>query len=139
MGICVSGGIFQSKVYELLDDIKGVQCYIDDILAVCKWTFADHVEQSWMIFHCFQKTGLKVNASKCSFGLKEIPYLGYMVTQQGVKLDPKKVQGIMDLNCTQTVKEVKSLSGMVQYYQDMWQWCSHILSPLTDISNGKRN
>ena len=62
-----------------------------------------------------------------------------MVTQQGVKPGPKKVQGITDLNCTQTVKEVKSLSGMVQYYQDMWQCCSHILSPLTDVSNGKRN
>ena len=139
MGMCVSGDIFQAKVYELLGDIEGVKCYIDDILAVCKGTFADHIGQLRMIFRRLQKAGLKVNASKCSFGLKEIPYLGYIITQQGVKPDPKKVQGIMDIKRPQTVKEVKSLIGLVQYYRDMWQRRSHILSPLTDVSNGKKN
>ena len=109
MGMCVSGDIFQAKVYDLLGDIEGVKCYIDDILAVCKGTIAEHLEQLRTIFRRFRAAGLKVNASKCSFGLKEIPYLGYIITQQGVKPDPKKIQGIMDLKRPQTVKEVKSL------------------------------
>ena len=41
--------------------------------------------------------GLKVNAKKCSFGLKEIPYLGYIIKREGVMPDPKKIQGIVDL------------------------------------------
>ena len=41
--------------------------------------------------------GLKVNAHKCSFGLKYIPYLGYVITWEGVKRDQKKLQCIMDL------------------------------------------
>ena len=41
--------------------------------------------------------GLKVNVPKFSFGLKNIPYLGYIITREGIKPDPKKVQGIMYL------------------------------------------
>ena len=41
--------------------------------------------------------GLKVNAPKCSFGLKDIPYLGYVITREVNKPEPYKVQGIMDI------------------------------------------
>ena len=42
-------------------------------------------------------TVLNFNANKCSFGVKEITYMGYIITQYGVKPDPKKIQGDMDL------------------------------------------
>ena len=41
--------------------------------------------------------GLKVNAPKCSFCLKDIPYVSCVITKEGIISDPKKVQGIMDL------------------------------------------
>ena len=63
----------------------------------------------------------KVNAAKCSFGLKEIPYLGYIISMDGVKPDPKKIQEIMDLAKQQTAKEMKSFIGMIQFYRDMWK------------------
>ena len=58
-------------------------------------------------------SGLKANAHKCSFGLKEIPYLGYVITREGIKPDPKKVQGIMDLKRPSTTTEERALIGMV--------------------------
>ena len=63
---------------------------IDDILCIGKGNFAEHINQLKEIFRRFQKSGLKVNASKCSFGLKEIPYLGYVIIINGIKPDPKK-------------------------------------------------
>ena len=97
MGMCISGDIFQAKVNELLGDIDGVKAYIDDILVLNKGTFTDHIEQLRICFRRIQVAGLKVNAKKCSFGLSEIPYLGYIITRQGIKPDPKKIQGILDL------------------------------------------
>jgi hypothetical protein len=138
MGMCVSGDIFQAKVNELLGDIEGVKAYIDDILVLNKGTFKDHVEQLRVCFSRIQKAGLKINAKKCSFGLKEIPYLGYIITRQGVKPDPKKIQGIMDIKRPQTTTDIKSLIGMVQYYQDMWKSRSHVLAPLTEASTGPK-
>ena len=89
--------IFQAKVDKLLGDIEGVKTYIDDILVLGKDTFEKHIEQLRIIFGRLRAAGLKVNAPKCSFGLKEIPYLGYLITREGIKPDAKKVQGIMDL------------------------------------------
>ena len=56
----------------------------------------------------------------------------------GVKPNPKKIQGIMDLTKPQTAKEMKSLIRMIQFYRDMWKRHSHILSPLIDASSGKQ-
>ena len=90
------------------------------------------------IFQRFKKTGLKVNAPKCSFGLKEIPYLGYKIYIDWIKPDPKKVQGIIDLTKLKTAKDMKFLIGMIQFYRDMWKRYSHILSPIIDSASGKK-
>ena len=138
MGLCISGDIFQAKVNELLGDIEGLYAYIDDILLTTKGTFEEHLQQLRTCFQRFRNAGLKVNAKKCSFGLKEIPYLGYIITREGVMPDPKKIQGIVDLERPKTTTEVKALIGMVQYYRDMWKGRSHILAPFTAVSSGKK-
>ncbi|GFH55792.1 hypothetical protein CTEN210_12268 [Chaetoceros tenuissimus] len=138
MGMVVSGDVFQSKIYDLIGDIEGVRTYIDDILCIGTGTFDEHLSQLEEIFQRFENAGLKVNASKCSFGLQEIPYLGYIISKEGLRPDPKKVQGIVDLHKPQTAKEMKSLISMIQFYRDMWRRCSHILSPLIDAAAGKK-
>ena len=67
-----------------------------------------------MVFGRLHAAGLTVNAPKCSFWLKEITYLGYVITREGIKPDLKKVQGIMDNGQTATTTEAQSLIGMFQ-------------------------
>ena len=76
MGMCASGGIFKSKVDELLGNIEGFKTYIDDILVLSKEFFTKNIQQLRIIFGRLRASGLKVNAPKCFFGLKEIAYLG---------------------------------------------------------------
>ena len=138
MGVCVSGYIFQAKVNEILGDIQGLKAYIENIIVLNNGSFEYHVEKLREIFKRFQNSGLKVNANKCIFGVKYIPYLGYIVKRDEVNPDPKKIQGIMDLERPKITTEVKSLLGMVQYYRDMWNSCSHILKPITTDSSGSK-
>ena len=98
MGMCTSGDIFQAKVDELLGDIEGAKTYTDYILILNKDFFRSHIDDLGIIFRRLRAAGLKDNAPKCSFGLKYIPYLGYVITREGIKPDLKKVQGIMDLD-----------------------------------------
>ena len=95
--MCASGDIFQDNVHELIGDIKGVKTYIDDILISIKDSFEKHIDQQRILFGILHTVGLKVGTSKCSFGLKGILYLGYVITSEGIKPDPKKLQGIVDL------------------------------------------
>ena len=122
MGMVISGDVLHSKVYDLIGDIDGVRTYIDDILCIGKGTFAQYLDQLEEIFQRFKKAGLKFNAPKCSFGLKEIPYLGYIISINRINRinpDPKKVQGIIDLIKPKTAKEMKSLIGVIQFYKDI--------------------
>ena len=67
--------------------------------------------------------------------LKDIPYLGYFITREGIKTDPKKVQGFMDIGRPSTTTEARAIIYMVQYYMDMWPRQSHILDSLTDAAS----
>ena len=97
MGMYASGYIFKSKVGEILGDIEGVKMHICDIIIFSKYCFTHHKEQLRIIFGRLSALGLKGNASKCRFGLKGVLYLGYVITREGKKRDPKKLQEIMDL------------------------------------------
>jgi hypothetical protein len=77
--------------------------------------------------------GLKVNAAKSSFCAHEIEYLGYILTRDGIKPQPKKMQAILALNLPNNVRELRHFLGMVQYYRDMWAKRSEMLAPLTDL------
>jgi hypothetical protein len=78
-------------------------------------------------------TRIKVNATKSSFCAHKIEYLGYILTREAIKSQPKKVQAILASNPPNNVKELRHFLGMVQYYWDMWARHSEILAPLTDL------
>ena len=63
----------------------------------------------------------------------EIEYLGYMLTNDGIKSVQKKVQAVLDLQPPTTLKQLRSFLGMVQFYRDMWKRRGHILAPLQTL------
>jgi hypothetical protein len=71
--------------------------------------------------------------SKSSFYAHEIEYLGYILTREGIKPQPKKVQAMLALNLPNNVKELRHFLRMVQYYRDMWTRRTKMLAPLTDL------
>ena len=75
----------------------------------------NHIEQLRIIFGILRAAGLKFYARKCSLWLNYIPYLGYVMKWEGIKLYPVKVQGVMDLGKPTTTTESRVLIGMVQY------------------------
>ncbi len=77
--------------------------------------------------------GLKVNAAKSLFCAHEIEYLGYILTREVIKPQPKKVQAILALNPPNNIEELRHFLGMVQYYRDMWARRSEMPAPLTDL------
>ena len=114
MGMCALGDILQAKLDELLGDIKNFKTYTNRVLVLSKKIFSKYIEHLRIIFFRLRATRLKVNATKYSFWLKEITYLGYVITREGIKPDTKKVQGIMDLGRPTTMTESRVLIRMVQ-------------------------
>ena len=133
MGIAGSPDIFQAKMSELMAALEWVRTYLDDVLSITKGTFEDHLDRLKQVLQIMQKAGLRINAAKSKFCATEIEYLGYVLTQHGIKPQTKKVQAILALNPPKNVKELRSFLGMVQYYRDLWGRRSEMLTPLTTL------
>ena len=133
MGIAGSPDIFQSKMSELMAALEWVRTYLDDLLSITKGTFENHLDRLEQVLQIMRKAGLRINAAKSKFCATEIEYLGYVLTQSGIKPQLNKVQAILALNPPKNVKELRSFLGMVQYYRDLWGRRSEMLAPLTTL------
>ena len=97
----------------------------------------EHLKNLEEVLSHLSECGLKVNAVKSFFGRTELEYLGYWITQNGVKPLSKKVEAIVNLAPPTTRKQVRRFIGLVNYYRDMWVKRSDILAPLTALTSIK--
>ena len=93
---------------------------MDDRLIITRRTPNEHLQNMETVLTRLRDAGLKVNAAKSMFCAHEIEYLGYILTRERIKPQPKKVQVILTINPPNNAKELRHFLGMVQYYRDMW-------------------
>ena len=87
---------------------RNVQVYIDDMLV--KSLREDDLQETFDILRSYK---MKLNPSKCVFGVTVGKFLGFMVSQRGIKVNPEKIRAIMELGPPRTAKEVQSLNGKI--------------------------
>ena len=137
MGLCNSPDIFQEKMSELMIGLEYARAYIDDLLVISTGSFDQHLADLDKVLNRLNEAGLKVNTTKSFFARTELEYLGYWITQNGVKPLSKKVEAITNLAPPKTRKQLRSFIGLVNYYRDMWKKRSEILAPLTALTSAK--
>ena len=91
---------------------RNVKVYMDDMLVKSIWE-DDHLNGLQETFDTFRSYNMKLNPSKCVFRVTIEKFLGFMVSQRGVEVNPDKIQAIMELALPKTVKEVQSLNSKV--------------------------
>ena len=114
MGICSAPEVFHKTVHQFLEEFDGVTVYMDDII-VWGSTVEEHDERLMKALERLSEVGLVLNAEKCVFRQPEIEYLGEVVTQDGVKPDPNKIQAITEMPTPRDVLELQRVLGMVTY------------------------
>ena len=91
---------------------RNIEVYIDDMVVKSKVVF-EHVEDLTSIFGILRKHKLRMNASKCSFGVSSGKFLGYMVTHRGIVVNSDQIKAINNLQAPRNLKEVQKLTGMI--------------------------
>ena len=84
---------------------KNIEIYIDDMVVKSK-VVSKHVGDLRSIFEILREHKLRLNASKCSFGVGSGKFLGYMVTHRGIEVNPDQVKAINSLQPPRNPKEV---------------------------------
>ena len=94
-GLCNAPATFQRLMQEIFKKqlYKSVLCYLDDILIFSK-SFDEHLERLEEVLKLLKENGLKLKRDKCSFGKKEVGYLGHVVSKDGNATDPKKTETV---------------------------------------------
>ena len=90
---------------------KNIEVYIDDMVVKSK-IVSKHIGDLTNIFKILRGHKLRLNASKCSFGVGSRKFLGYMVTHRGIEVNPDQVRAINSLQPPWNPKEVQRLTGM---------------------------
>ena len=93
---------------EVLKEFLGkfVIFYLDDILIFSK-TLEDHMMHICKVFEKLREEKLPINLKKCIFVKKELVYLGFVVSVEGLKMDPKKVKAILEWPTPRSVLGLK--------------------------------
>ena len=100
-----------TKMFELQLG-KNIEVYIDDMVVKSKLV-SEHIMDLKNIFEILREHKLRLNASKCSFGVVSGKFLGYMVTHRGIEVNPDQIKAINNLQPPRNPIEVQKLTGMM--------------------------
>ena len=120
-------GVFR----EYLDEF--VIIFIDDILVYSK-TKEDHEKHLRAVLERLREQKLFAKLSKCSFWQKSIGFLGHIVSDKGVSVDPEKIKCIREWPQPRNATEVRSFLGLAGYYRKFVKGFSSVAQPMTQLT-----
>jgi hypothetical protein len=120
-----------NKVFmEYLD--RSVMVFIEDILIYSK-SVSDHEEHLRFVLQKLRDNQLYAKYNKCEFWIDEVPFLGHIIYNDGILVDPAKVKEIVEWGIPSTVTEVRSFLGLAGYYWQFIEGFSKIAKPMTSL------
>ncbi|KAK5775362.1 hypothetical protein PVK06_043246 [Gossypium arboreum] len=109
-----------------------VVVFIDDILVYSEME-AKHDEHLRIVLQVLREKELYAKFSKCEFWLREVTFLGHVVSAEGIKVDPRKIEAILEWKPPRSVSEIQSFLGLAGYYRRFVEGFSVIAAPLTKL------
>lgn len=99
-------------------------------------SFDDHLKRLEGVFEKLEKHNLKLKPSKCEFFMSEVKYLGHIVSEEGVKTDPDKIEALKSWPVPKNIKELRSFLGFTGYYRRFIKDYARVVHPLTELLAG---
>ena len=114
-GLTISLSNFQQQIDYIIHGLLDTIAYQDDIIIFSR-NANEHVRQLWQLIKTLLKFNVKIDSSKSIFMQRSIQHLEYMVSEEGIAPDLKKLKPILDAPKPQNHKELRSFLGCVNYY-----------------------
>jgi hypothetical protein len=120
-----------NKVFiEYLD--KFLVVFIDEILVYSR-NEEEHEEHLRLVLQKLRDNQLYAKFNKCEFWLKEVSFLGHVITGGGITMDSGKVRDVLNWELPMTALEIRSFLGLAGYYRRFIEGFSKIMKPLTSL------
>jgi hypothetical protein len=111
-GLKNAGATYQRLVNKMFQAQIGrnMEVYVDDML-VKSAKSTTHITDLHEAFGILKQYGMKLNPSKCAFGVSFGKFLGYMVSSRGIEANPEKIQAILEMQSPKSTKQLQQLTG----------------------------
>ena len=137
-GLTNAPATFQRLMECVLAGLSGEQCliYLDDII-IFSSSFEEHLVRLVSVLQRLRQAGLKLKPAKCHFAMKQVVYLGHVISAEGIYPDPSKTAAVADYPAPKDAKQLKKFLGLANYYRRFVRHYATIAEPLHSILRGK--
>ena len=132
-GLKVSSEIFQKRLHQALDGLEGIRCVADDIIIWGRGTEEHDRRVRKLLQRCREK-GIILNKEKSRFTVPEVHFLGHIVSSDGLKADPSKIEAVLNMNPPRSKDDVDRLRGMVNYLSKFLPCLSQVMEPINALT-----
>ena len=138
-GVSVASEIFQKRLNQALDRLDGLLTVHDDMVIygvgeTDEEATADHNNKLQQFLQRCREQGVKLNKKKLKLLCKEIPYMGHLVTADGLRPDPEKIEAVHNMPKPDNVKAVRRFCGFVNYLAKFLPRLAEVLEPIQQLT-----
>jgi hypothetical protein len=126
---------FTRTMSEVFKDLGStfLKVFVDD-LNVHSETWGEHIQHLDAVLCKLREVNLKLNPSKCCFAPKAITFLGHVVSREGIRPDPGKIEAVLHFPKPKNVTSVISFLGLTGYYRKYVRGYSRLAGPLFELT-----
>ena len=132
-GLCNAPSAFQRQMNNMLGHLPFAAVYLDDILIFSR-SEEEHIAHIRAVLSILKENTFYAKLSKCSFFQTSTKFLGFVVTKEGIRMDPDKVSAVLSWPLTKSKTEVRSFLGLGNHYKRFIKDYSTRVAPLSDLA-----
>jgi len=134
-GLCNAPATFQAYINDALRDYLDEFCiaYMDDILVYTNGSHEEHVEHVRKVLQRLQEHELYVKLEKCEFSVQRTNFLGFIISPEGVEMDPARIATIIDWPVPKSVHDIQVFLGFANFYRRFIEGYSRVVLPMTNL------
>ncbi len=135
-GVASAPELYHKTIHMIYEHLEGVDTSMDDII-VWESTKAEHDMRLKKVLEATRKANLKLNKEKCQLGVKELTFMGHILSSEGIRPDPREVSAIENMPMPKCKKDAQRFTGMINYMGKFIPNLSERMPPLRQLTEKK--